>query len=354
MKKGIYAAILAMWSLPAMADLYAVTNIPVSAEAENAVAAKEMALDEAARKAFPILMNKLVLAGDASLITAEPEQISSFVQGVSVANEKNTPTKYMADVTVQFKQAAIRNFLTARQIPFLDKEPPRFLLVPVYHADNGQTLVFEEDNPLFYVMKSAMPDTNVYQFVVPWGDAQDIMNVPADVSAGNFAPLNSVLGRYKVDYALIVDVTKTGNIYRIKTISYPENASAGADVAFAVSSGAANIPAVMKQIMKKTVAHMERKFKSVQMNKTQAQGEMTILFPIQNLAEWTVLEKKLKGQAFVEKVDVKALYQNKVYARLIYTSDDAVFLEKMARAGFNLTPMGMNYMWQRNEYEGNL
>lgn len=351
MKKGIWALVWMLWGLPVQADLYTVSAVPVSIEAESAVAAKEIALDEAAQRAFPLLMQQLVLSSNAADITAEADQIAGFVQGVSVANEKNTPTKYMADVTVQFKQEAIRAFLTERKIPFITTEPPHFLLIPVYRTDDGQVLIFESDNPLFYVMKSAMPRSSIYQFIVPTGDEQD-RAIQAETAGDVSAIISRLSERYKTDNALIAEVVKTGTVYRIHTTTEPQNEASGGDVTFAVSSLSQNIPAVMKQIMKKTVAHMEQKFKSQQLHRAEVQGAMTILFPVRHLAEWTALEKRLNGLAFVKKTQVRAVYQGKIYAELTYTSDNGAFLEQMARAGFNLAPMGLNYIWQKEEFEG--
>lgn len=387
MKKLILGVIGGMWIVPVYAGLYDVSSITVNVEAENAVRAKEAALTDAVIQAFPKLIEKIRLddnfvvqidmpkvpeeqpkegqtegeqSSEETLAQLEqpievpensvvitPEEIGALVEGVSVANEKNTPTRYLADVTVRFKPKAIKAYLTERQVPFLDKEPPKMVIVPVLH-ENGQTMVFDEQSPLFISLKQTSPTTNLHTFVVPVGDDADKVIITPDVLSGaDYTALEALRTKYQTKMALIVDITKENNIYTVKTIGYPSNPAAGSDITFVVSSRASNIPAVMTHIMKKTADYLVRQLKAYHLNHASAGGKITAMFNVSNLTEWNAVEKRLKAFNFVEKTDIKVLYKNQIFVELTFSENTQNALDKMASAGFMLMPQANMYVWQK-------
>ena len=167
MKKIILGTVGCLLTLPVYAGLYDVSVIAVNVEAENAVRAKEQALADAVLQAFPKLIKKIGLDdkfivqidmpklpeetqkssqenGEEGVqseaeqlepieapengVVITPDEISALVAGVSVANEKNTSVRYMADVTVRFKPKEIKAYLTERGVPFWIKNHLRWSL----------------------------------------------------------------------------------------------------------------------------------------------------------------------------------------------------------------------------------
>ncbi len=347
MKKWILALIIGLTTLSAKADLYTVSGIPAEAEAESAVVAKDIAIGEAIQSAFPVLLNKIILGGDLSAITPMPEQIFSFVESVSVSNEKNTSTKYVGDFHIRFKSKDIQSYLTDLNIPFLTKEPPKMVVIPVFNQ-NGVMTVFDETNPLFSALKSNTQDFGIYTLTIPTGDETDATLISMGLAdETNFAPLNEVMHRYQVPAALKIQVDKNGSVYTVKTKVYPENMAGGNDVMFAVSSNSHNLPAVMRQIIEKTFVYMERKYKAYQSYRGLTQGSIYAVFDIQSLAEWVQIEKQLQALTFLDAVETKAMHKNKVYVQLSFSDKTDILLEKLAQAGFSLTTNGNLYVWQR-------
>ncbi len=373
MKKWILGFMAGLTSLPAFANLYGVSDIHVDVEAENAVKAKETALSEAAVQAFPKLFSRLVfddtitvfvqvpqsldegennempmpsLPENENAIIVTPQQVSSFVEGVSVADEKNTGTRYMADVSVKFKASAVRDFFDENVLPFLDKEPPKMAVVPIFR-ENGTIQIFDEMNPLFQVLKNNAAFEGIHQFVVPLGDGTDQTMTEAIKYGGEILSFDPLMTRYHTPAVVILDVTKSGAVYTVNTKVYPANASAGSEVSFAVSSGSANVAAVLKQVVKKTFEHMDRKFKAYQAYRTSARSGVTALFEVNTLGEWTVLEKKLEAFEFVEQVDVRAIHKNQIYAELLFSENTPSALNKMTTSGIVLIPNGSVYVQQK-------
>lgn len=332
----------------AKADLFLVEGVPVSATAENAVAAKEVALNEAGNKAFKQLMQKIVLSSDAGNIEADPAEIVRLIQGFSVAHEKTTATKYMADVSVQFKPKEVQEFMKAKGLPFLAKMPPKFVFIPLFR-EGSMAQVFDEASPLFQSVKVMSPNSSVYQFVVPTGDLEDMsVATPMVLTGVDMAPLAPLLQKYGTEYALVLRVTKNGSIYKVEALSYPENSAAGAGVTFAVSSGSEDVQGVMGQIVKKATSEMEKKWKAYQVEHGTQQNELTVIFPINGLSEWSVLEKRLKGLPFLDQVNVQALHQNKVFVKVVAAEEIETLIQKMKKAGFPLVKQyDATWIWEK-------
>jgi hypothetical protein len=230
---------------------------------------------------------------------------------------------------------------------FLDKEPPKMLIVPVFR-ENETVMVFDDANPLFVALKQNPPATALHTFVVPMGDESDKVSVTPDVLSGvNYSALDALRLKYRTQMVLIVDVLKNNNIYTVKTIGYPSTPAAGSDIVFAVSSRATNIVAVMNHIMKKTTDYMVRQLKTYHQQHAKSGSKITAIFNIVSLSEWHAIEKRLKAFNFVDRTDVRGLFKNQVLTELTFSENTQMALDKMAKAGFVLIPQANTYVWQR-------
>jgi hypothetical protein len=95
----------------APADPYTVT-VPVDATAGSATAARETARADGERRAYQILLQRLVSPADvARLPPANDAMLNDIVLGFEVANEHSSPVRYLADYTFHFRPDAVRRLL---------------------------------------------------------------------------------------------------------------------------------------------------------------------------------------------------------------------------------------------------
>lgn len=123
----------------ALADsVFTVGNYPVEAQAQNAVAAKDLAIAEGQQAAFQSLLKRLVPVTAykrlASLKTYKPADI---IDGTAVRSERNSSTEYIATLDFSFEPGAVRDLLSREGIPFVDTQAPAAILVPVFQAPQG-------------------------------------------------------------------------------------------------------------------------------------------------------------------------------------------------------------------------
>ncbi len=129
------AAIVAI-AAPAWAQsdiVYQVSNYPVSAVAADAVTAKEKALEDGQRDAFRYLMKRLVdVTAYKKLPKLPSKSVEDMLSDVSVSDEQNSSTEYIATLDFHFRADSVRQFLMATGLPFTDEQSEAIAVVPKY------------------------------------------------------------------------------------------------------------------------------------------------------------------------------------------------------------------------------
>jgi hypothetical protein len=112
--------------------IYTVSKIVVTADASNAVEAKEKALAEAQQMALRQLFKRMTGWNAHSRLPVLPdEMVERMVDGFAVRRESNSNTRYIATLDFTFEPNAVRDILNRFALPFTDQQAPQATLVPV-------------------------------------------------------------------------------------------------------------------------------------------------------------------------------------------------------------------------------
>lgn len=112
--------------------VYTVSNFQVWAEAKNAVSAKNAALDDGKVIALRMLMKRLTLQTSyKDLPEVAVKDTGKYIQSLSVQDERNSKTEYLATMDFQFSEDAVKQLLRSKGIPFYDRQGPEVTLVPI-------------------------------------------------------------------------------------------------------------------------------------------------------------------------------------------------------------------------------
>ena len=120
-------------TLAAGADaVFTVANYPVEARAKDAVTAKNTALADGQQAALRSLLRRLVPVTAYRRLKSMPQlKAADMIDGVSVKEERNSTTDYIATLDFSFQPAAVRTLLQRNGIPFVDSQAPQTLLIPI-------------------------------------------------------------------------------------------------------------------------------------------------------------------------------------------------------------------------------
>jgi len=336
----------------ASADLYRVSGIPISAELSSAKEARSAAIENGETDAFWALMKKMV-APDYLQQVPKPNagDILNWVQTVSLANEKHTATKYMADLSVRFDPNQIQTFLTQNQIPFLMKDLPTTVIVPVFQ--NGENLwTLEEQNPLYAYLKSGDFSTPLWRITVPVGELDEIMQAREALQSGNKAALSDWAGKYNADSVAIIWVTQKGPYVTAKTTYMPVEPALENQIDVVASNG--NAGSVMPNLWKKIVKVQEEKWRNLQTQNFETSMTFWAQIPIRTLSEWNGLSKKLKQAGFWDSFTVRAFRPNEVWVTFQYKGTSIDLNRQLHSLGMELTVGEQNGVWILRKMGGEL
>lgn len=131
---AIFTAILAFVDAAAVSagQPYTIANFPVEARAQDAVSAKEQAIAEGQKAALKSLFRRIVpVTAYRGLDRLAAADAASLLDGVAVRTERNSTTTYIAALDFSFQPDAVREFLRAQGVPYVDTQAARVVLVPV-------------------------------------------------------------------------------------------------------------------------------------------------------------------------------------------------------------------------------
>lgn len=160
---GLAVACLWAGAAPAgaAASVYKVANYPVGATAGDAVAAKEQAMAEGQQGAFRYLLKRLVpVTAYKRLPKLSLSRIEDLIEGVSVRDEQNSSTEYIATLDFNFKSGPIQELLQSYGLAAIDQQAQVLTLLPVYAESEGGRTGLAEGQRLWRQAWSGLDLTN--------------------------------------------------------------------------------------------------------------------------------------------------------------------------------------------------
>ena len=255
----------------------------------------------------------MVAVQDREKITVDDEKlIESFVQDISVSNERAGSTKYYGALTVRFKAPEIRRLLEAAQVGFLARLPQPFIVIPVYQTEQG-VFLFSENNPLWKAVQNDLPATRLFTFQPVRGDSDDEMLAQSGVINQNPHSLSELAQKYYVSQILILKISRQNTSYTVQTTVWPNGSAPEAEVSFKVTDDRESAQRICADLLKDTVRAMTKKWLYLTQNSAQPLTVYQVFAPIEKVSDLSRIKQKLARLNFADKVDIKG-FSNKQLA----------------------------------------
>lgn len=113
-------------------SLYEVAKISVDATAADAVAARAIGMEEAGARAVKTVLQRVVpISAQELLPELAKEDVEALVNGVSIRNEQNSTTRYIATLDVSVNEQGIKQLLQDHGIPYSEERAPAISILPI-------------------------------------------------------------------------------------------------------------------------------------------------------------------------------------------------------------------------------
>lgn len=340
---------LCLWVCPVSANMYLVRDIPVDVTDENATIAREKAITGAQERGFYQLLERLTLPSDMKdLPVLTTEDMLNLVQDYSVANEKTSSVRYIADVSVQFNPEAIQTFFQEYHVPYITSAADKSLIFPVYRPDaSSDVYLWQEDNPWLQVWQNEVFNSDLVPLVVPIGDLTDRASISEDSLSDEMnLDMTPLYRRYQALSALMVEAAVNKDLHQVKITIRPfQNERSYVGVISFFEPLDAPLKTVLKRAGHRVIPMLEKKWREQNAVRFDNPSSLVTIVPIQNLAEWIQIRERLDQIKLIKQYVVKAVRKDQAQIEIFFAGDLGPFLKTVQREGLFLSPASGD-LWQ--------
>ncbi len=344
---GLGLALVPAGPAAAQDDVFAVGGVEVDATAGNAAEAREAAIAQGHVLAMRKLMERLVLQADLSRVPIlRSGELVNMVRDFSVAEERSSEVRYLADLTFRFKPTEVRSFLRRNKIRFAETRSKPVLVLPLY-SDGGEIGLWQEPNPWLQTWIARPPDDGLVPLVAPLGDLDDIatINEQQALSADAIA-LDEIARRYGADDVLITQVelesrTPAGEVPLRVTLRRARQIQMEPAVvnAFRQQTGE-DLNAALRRAMARVVEEVQESWKRSNQLSYEQQRSVSALALYGSFTDWIEIQRRLSAAASVTSSRIEYLTRSFAILDLRVIGTDEQIASTLAQKDITLTTDG--------------
>jgi hypothetical protein len=334
-------------SAPARAasEAYTVHDLPVDAEAKSAAAARDIALAKGQNEAFGLMMLRLVVAEDRARVPSLGDaEIADLIEGFEIADERVSPTRYRASLTVTFSEDRIKSMLRSLQLRFAESAGRPIVVIPVMVEKDGPVL-WSDDNLWLHAWSARDVPGGLIPLVVPLGDSADIETLSVVQAVdGDAAALSSFAGRYDAGEVIVavarVEPASGAKGVAVVSLNVSRSGAETSESFVEEVRGAVGQPLeeVLTLATDRVAARLNERWKVANVIRYDTPGSLRAVVPLTGLRDWVEVRNALAGLSLVAEIEVVALARSGADIVLHYYGDQAQLETALGDRNLTLTP----------------
>ncbi|MBP6767563.1 MAG: DUF2066 domain-containing protein [Reyranella sp.] len=315
---------------------YDVTGVDVDVSGPDPVQARAQGIREARRKAFGLLIERLVPAEDrARLPQVDDAQLESMVRGIEFMRERPAPGRYSATLNVVFVPASVKSYLSGAGARVVETVPRPALVIPLWKGPAGLEPLNDRN-----AWREAWQQLNSAGSAVPVtlirGDPTDQGALsPEEAFVGDVSALARLNQRYRAPTIVVATIEgdKSGGGLTVTGLRYDTQTGARSEIPPIPVASAADLPAAVKAIHAKA----DQDWRSIGTVRRDSQDSLDVVVPIQALGDWVRVRQRLGAIPAVKSVTVKTLESDRAELRLDFFGSPEELQRTLAQAGLTLS-----------------
>lgn len=324
-------------------DVFAVRNVAVDATAETAAMARGEALAAGQRQALARLFKRLALRSAMErLPVLDDAEVTELVQDFEVQEEKTSPVRYLATLTIRFKPDDVRALLRDAGVPFAETLSKPVLVLPVYRAA-GAYILWDDPNPWREAWANLPPRDALVPLVVPLSDLADIADISAEqaVKGGN-ARLRVIAARYGAADTLVVvaslglDPVNQRPTLHVSVTRFGTNARERTTVESYIGDSMETLGQLIASAAEAVATEVEELWKRDNLLRFDREDRLTAVVPLTGLSDWLEVHRRLAGVAFVQRSELVYLSRREARVVLRYIGDETQLRLALAQSDLTL------------------
>ena len=329
-------------------DVFTVGGLSVEGEADSTVKARDIALARGQSQALRLLLERLTLPEDHErLPRPDFQQVAALVASLSVQRERSSATRYLAEMSVDFRNDAIRRLLRDLDIPYAETQAAPAVLLAVY-TQGPTRMLFEPANPWAAAWRElALQPGRLFPIRVPEGsDAEQAIVSPEQAIAGDMVRLQALADRYGTgnvvvaDGRLAIDFDRGGTpTFQFNVVRY--GAGEPATLIDTVSAqGAETVEDVLRRAASQAADEMESQWKRENVLRFDEEDVLSVQAPFEELGDWVELRRRLRDSPIVRELVIERLSRGDAQLRVNYLGSPEQLRLALGQSGLALEQQG--------------
>lgn len=324
-------------------DVYVAESVPVDVTAGSVGEARDRGLTQGRIAGFRRILERIVAREDLPKVPQQnAEQIIEMVRDFSIANERSSAVRYLAELTVRFNPNAVRLLLRNAGVPFTETVSKPLVVVPLMTSGGTASLWGSVWHDTW--LRSER-EGGLLPLVVPTGDAPDNAQVTAAVAAAkNMPALLTLAERHQAGGVLIVaaNIEGGGSIGMTLTEIRPDADPVELSLTHSGAPGQA-APEVIAGAVATAVDAAADSWRRRNRVTFGTPNQMTALVPVTDLKEWLNIRTRLGNVALVDHVEVQAMTRDRVQITIHFAGEEEQL--RLAVAQHNLSFTEQSGVW---------
>lgn len=326
------AALLALAG-PAIAahDMYRVEGIPVDATAENAVAARDLAIRQGETEGFRRLAARLTNPGDGARVPPpDRAELDRVVRSFEVAEEQMGASRYVGVLNVSYNRSEVEELLQRAGVDFVPEPPDPVLLIPA--TQTGGRLSMWGDGDPWRAAWAETPARGLLEVVLPVGDGDDLVGfTPQAIQTGDGIALQRMNERYGTAEAYVATayLPDTEIIAGIPVRFDLIGPDMGILLSETVAAGEGETEAQrLAPVVERAQSALDLAWKRANLAKLNRVTTLAVEVPLADLRSWVQIRQGVERLKPVRRLRIDSLARSKAEVTIEYTGD----LEELERA----------------------
>jgi len=309
-------------SLSFASNLFEVNNIYVDVTSSSSSTARDKAMKKANRIAVTKVIRSLVLKSDFDKIPEITDEfLINYVLETSVANEKTSSVRYMANLNIKTDEKAIKKYLVDNQVPFVLEVAPKAVIVPLY-LQSGKKAVLWQNNKWLDAWKQNRVKSSLVPLVIPNGDLSDINSISANqAEVLNSAAIKNIANTHGVKDVYVINASKKSPekfeaYIQFLSEKHPYFTSVELDTTPDMSE-----EVILSKVLALVKLEIEDTWKKQNVISYDQTTNAIVVAKIDKLTDWLKMKKVISSLSYVKNVNLRAIKKGQAQFEMNFFGD---------------------------------
>ena len=296
---------------------------------------KMKVVDKAFRKAFEILISKILQSQNKSILRSiDINQIKSFVEGFSLMEEKFVDDNYQAKINVDFNKKDLVNYFNSKGIITSSINPIDVMILPILIDLKKNQIFSYSNNPFFLNWNLNNKKFHQINYVLPNEDIEDFSIIRKNIGDIENYNFNEIFNKYNVKNRILLVLLKQDNLVKVFSKLKLENSNMYINKDFK-NLNLKNLDEINKAILN-LKDNYEDKWKSLNKINTSIILPIKLSIDSNNFSLSNNLENYLNEVDLISNYKIENFNSKQIIYKIIFNSTPDKFLKIMQNAKFKI------------------